>query len=691
MKWPFAIWLTLQWVAVAAQERQTVPLNEQQLESQAERQEGVAEDDTQWQQLEYWQKHPLNLNEATENELKTLRLLNDLQISNFLLYRKMLGPLLQVNELQAIPAWDIPTIKQLLPFVTVNDQKNMAERLGERFSHGEQTMLWRFARTVSNASDYIKTTDTYLGSATAILFRYKYNYKNLLQYGITGDKDAGEQFFKGAQKNGFDFYSFHVFARKLGIIQSLAIGDFTVGFGQGLIHWQGLAFKKSAEVINIKRQGPALKPYNSAGEYNFHRGIGITLQKRNIQCTFFGSLRKLNTNLVTDPFLPEQEYISSIITTGYNRSLTELNDRNNVQCVTTGGALKIANSRSHIGINAVQYSFTKPLKPAGEAYDMYAIDGRHWSNYSFDYSYTFQNMHLYGEVAVDKLLNKATIHGLLASLDPKVDMAIVYRNIHSRYQSLFSNAFTESSQPVNENGLYAGLSIKPVFGWKLDVYADIFKFPWLKYQVNAPAGGHEYLLQINFTPNKYVEIYTRFRHETKGMNMADSAWAIQPLVPVTRLNWRTHINYRLNKTIELRSRVETVWFAGNLEQHKETGFLFYTDVHVKPAFKPFFFNARIQYIETGGYNSRIYAWENTVLYNFSIPALFDKALRYVVNINYRFVPRPVKQHPQKFNCLFSLSFAQAVYPSKMAIEATQPAIEAYNRTDVKLQIIFTWR
>ena len=371
--------------------------------------------------------------------------------------------------------------------------------------------------------------------------------------------------------------------------------------------------------------------------------------------------------------------------------MPELNDRYNVQFVTAGGALKVANSRSHIGINAVQYGFTKPLQASGDAYDRYAISGRHWSNYSFDYSYTFRNMHIYGEVAVDKLFNKAMVHGLLASLDPKVDLAIVYRNISSRYQSLFSNAFTENSLPVNESGCYAGLSIRPAFGWKLDVYTDVFRFPWLKYQVNAPAGGHEYLVQVNYTPNKYVEVYTRFRHETKGMNTTDSAMALQPVLPVTRVNWRTHINYRLNRTIELRSRVEALWFASNGKQQRETGFLFYTDVHVKPVFKPFFFNARLQYVETGGYNSRVYAWENTVLYNFSIPALFNKALRYIININYRLMPRLVKQDSKKMNCLFSLSFAQAIYPSITAVDASKTAIEAYNRSDIKLQVILTRR
>src|ERR1044072_6752568 len=117
MKWPFVIWFIGQGITVLAQERPVEPVNEQQLEMQAERDEGVTDDDTQWQQLMYFQKHPLNLNAATENELKALRLLTDLQISNFLMYRKQLGALLHIYELQAVPAWDVYTIKQLVPYV----------------------------------------------------------------------------------------------------------------------------------------------------------------------------------------------------------------------------------------------------------------------------------------------------------------------------------------------------------------------------------------------------------------------------------------------------------------------------------------------------------------------------------------------------------------------------------------------
>lgn len=210
-------------------------------------------------------------------------------------------------------------------------------------------------------------------------------------------------------------------------------------------------------------------------------------------------------------------------------------------------------------------------------------------------------------------------------------------------------------------------------GWRLQVYADVFKFPWLKYKVNAPSGGQEYLVQLEYMPNKYVTMYTRLRHETK-----DTA---------RRVNWRTQINYRINRVIELRSRVETIWY-GTESAQKETGFLLYTDVFVKPPMKPLSFNARLQYVETDGYNSRIYAWENTVMYNFSIPAQFDKSLRYILNVNCWLTKRFSKQQKSRFNCLLSLSFAQSVYPFKAAIETSETAVEAYNSSNIKMQLLF---
>src|SRR5689334_22274628 len=251
---------------------QEIPINtEQQLENLADADQSETEDDSYVVQLQYLKKHPLNLNEVTANDLKELFFLTDLQIESIISYRTVLGKFISIYELQAIPAWDIGTIKKTLPFVTLDQSLSTVENLKKRFKRGDHSSLFRFAQGLEKAKGYGKTLQgsKYLGRPQRLFFRYRYHSKNLLQYGIVAEKDAGEQFLKGGQKHGFDFYSFHLFATRLGKIQALALGDFTVNMGQGLIQWQSIAFSKSADVLAIKRQLSILRPYNSSGEFYF--------------------------------------------------------------------------------------------------------------------------------------------------------------------------------------------------------------------------------------------------------------------------------------------------------------------------------------------------------------------------------------------------------------------------------------
>ncbi|TAL48728.1 MAG: helix-hairpin-helix domain-containing protein, partial [Chitinophagaceae bacterium] len=325
---------------------------EQQLENLTDADQSETEDDSYLQQLEQFRKNPVNLNEADENDLKELRILSGLQIQNFLLYRKLFGKFISIYELQAIPSWDISTIKKLLPFIIVDDALSINEEFSKRLKNGGQTLLIRFSQVLekSKGFDEATTGTKYLGSPQKIFFRYRFQYKNLLQYGLVGDKDAGEQFFKGAQNKGFDFYSFHLFARKLGAVQSLALGDFTVNMGQGLIQWQSLAFGKSVDLMNIKRQSSVLRPYNSAGEFNFHRGAGITIKKGKIETTVFASIRKLSANFVADT-VSNEEFISSFLNSGYHRTESEVADRNKLRQLAFGGNVMYKADRWHIGIN----------------------------------------------------------------------------------------------------------------------------------------------------------------------------------------------------------------------------------------------------------------------------------------------------------------------------------------------------
>src|SRR5690606_28224249 len=103
-------------------------------------------------------------------------------------------------------------------------------------------------------------------------------------------------------------------------------------------------------------------------------------------------------------------------------------------------------------------------RSSGDPYDYYALSGKRWFNGSIDYSYTLANIHGYGEMAIDKDLNLAMVHGCLLSAGSSVDLALVYRRISVAYQSVAGNAFTENSQPANESGLYMGVAFRPGYG-----------------------------------------------------------------------------------------------------------------------------------------------------------------------------------------------------------------------------------
>ncbi|MEO7394811.1 MAG: hypothetical protein ABIU11_07680, partial [Chitinophagaceae bacterium] len=497
--------------------------------------------------------------------------------------------------------------------------------------------------------------------------------KNLLQFGVTGDKDAGEQFFKGAQKKGFDFYSFHFFARKIGIIQSLAIGDFSVSMGQGLIQWQGLAFKKSADVMGIKRQSAVLRPYSSAGEFYFHRGAGITIKKGKVESTVFASIRKLSANFVADT-VNNEDFISSFLTSGYHRTASEKADRNNLTQTTFGGNVIYRTNRWQVGINSIYYNFSLPVQKRNEPYNLFAISGKSWYNLSIDYSYTYRNLHFFGEAAADKNLNKAFLNGLLISVDPRVDISFVQRIINKAYQSINGNAFTENTYPTNERGFYIGATIRPAAGLRMDVYGDIYKFPWLKYQVDAPSHGKDFLAQLTYTPNKQVEIYTRFRNETKQANKPDNITVTNYLIAIPKQSWRTQISYKLNTSFTLRNRVELLWYY-NSTAIKEAGFLTFMDVIYKPLLKNYSGVLRVQYFETDSYNSRIYAYENDVLYSYSIPAFSDKGFRYYLNFNYD-INRKVS---------IWMRWAQTIYKNKNTIGSGLDEISGAKKSELKLQ------
>jgi hypothetical protein len=131
----------------------------------------------------------------------------------------------------------------------------------------------------------------------------------------------------------------------------------------------------------------------------------------------------------------------------------------------------------------------------------------------------------------------------------------------------------------------------------------------------------------------------------------------------------------VNTTITLRSRIELNWFDKRGKE-PQNGFLVFTNVIYKPFSKSFSGNIRLSYFETDDYDSRIYSFENDVLYEYSIPAFFGKGYRYYFNARY------------KLNKKFSLwaKFAQTIYVNQNEIGSGLDLIKGNKKSEIKLEM-----
>ena len=117
--------------------------------------EGDFDFNTIFEELQYYQDNPINLNEADEGELQNLQLLSDIQILELINYRRMAGDLISIYELQAIPSFDLLSIRRILPYVTVNagiDDYQLS--IPRMMAEGQNELYLRWSRFLEEQEGY---------------------------------------------------------------------------------------------------------------------------------------------------------------------------------------------------------------------------------------------------------------------------------------------------------------------------------------------------------------------------------------------------------------------------------------------------------------------------------------------------------------------------------------------------------
>jgi hypothetical protein len=571
--------------------------------------------------LDHALRFRLSVNDIDPERLLELPGIRPVHVSQFALYRNFRGPFMDLMELQAIPSWDVETIRGVLPFLKLFERDRFLPDLNERLRKGEHLLLLRAGSSAVPDSMFRKEPDM-SGSPLKLMFRYQYRFRNLLQWGVNLEKDPGEALWRRSG-TGVDFISGHLSLREAGFIRTFVLGDFQVSLGQGLIHWQGLSFGMGTDAMSVLRQAPVMKPYNGADENRFHRGGGIQLERGSWSVFYFLSTDRKDANLQTDSIFGYS--IRSMSLSGLHRTASEREDQDALTLRSMGAGLRFRRAAWHVGWQGIHHRFQYPMDPEVEPYRLYAIRGTDWFNHSVDWGSSIRNVHFFGEGALDPKGRFALLAGVLSSLHRDLDLGLVVRNIDVGYKAWQADAHTAQGDPTNEQGIYAGCVIRPFSGVKLDGWVDLSRFPLWKYRVDGPSVRKAFLLNLQWMPEKGTRFQLRCQQVVSEQNETAHSSGMRIIQTHRRLTWRTHFEHGFGGGFQLRMRAD----ASRVESDDETyhGYLVYTDLLYKPAMAPVKLAARLAMFEADDFAARLFAYEHDVPFQQSMSAFYGRGTR----------------------------------------------------------------
>lgn len=656
------------------------------VEDMISRSEGEADASELLDYLYSLKDKPLNLNHATAEELAQMRLLTDFQIQSMEEYIKTNGELASIYELQYIPGFSEELVRRLMPFVKVCDEDRPADDLQEISSiPGKGMIIVRMQQTLESQAGFRDTSGTaetvsanelYAGSPGRYFLQYRYQVSSRILAGITLEKDNGEPFLCKGKVPVTDYYSLHFMANNIGFIKSLAIGDYQVGFGQGLTWWSGYGYGKGSSIQNLKKSRQGLRPHTSADENRYLRGIAATLVFGKWEGTFLVSRKAIDAHVTYfDSSRHEPVYFSSFQTTGIHAIASEVRDKDAITEEAAGGHLMYRGDRMNMGVTYMHTSWNAAYSPSSQLYKFYSFRGRSIDNGGYDYEARLGKFLLFGESSLCGSGGWATMNGLSLNLQREIYLSIIQRNYSMNYFSPYLSAFAESWGAANERGVYSGLSLKPLRNVLLTAYVDLFSFPWLKYKVSNSSSGSDFLLLAEYTGREGWVLSLRYQKEQGMTDGNEENPGIAPLIQTRKEKLRMNLTSSPSAELSLRSRLEVQ------RLHRETGspenaFLLYQDALYKFRVIPLRVVLRYSMFRSASYDSRIYSYESDMQYVYSVPSYYGEGMRYYLLLNWK--------ASSKIDLWFKAG--RTVYTDRNSVGTGTAMIDANHKTDMGIEL-----
>jgi hypothetical protein len=557
---------------------------------------------------------PVQINSGDEDDISRLFFLTGFQIKTLTDYIRTTGSILTVYEIANIPGFDRETSEMMIPFITITDKPVQTSK--HRF--------WNNSSLLNICYQPGEKDTSFSGPQYKLLNKYRLSAGGF-STGLTIEKDAGEKLISGKLPLP-DFISAYFGYKGQGFIKKMIIGDFSAGFGFGTNINTGMRTSLPLTASGYIPGRNEVKPYTSTDENNFFRGIAMEFSRRNLSLTCFYSKNLIDATITNgaDSMLSVQ----NLYTSGIHNKPSLLMKKDAVYDQTWGFNMTYNFNFLRVGLVWSEDRFSLPFeKSLSDLRSINDFEGKRNSLFTVCYSSLVGRILLHGEFSVNCSSSIAFVKGLSLRPSDRLIINCLIRDYEPGFTSFHGKGYGTSTSNWNERGITGNFTFEASKHFFVSAGCDFTSFPWLKYRCSAPSYSMREEIRMKFLPadNLSIETLYNFRH-----TMSDSPGITG--IPDQNVNRLSHIRGSVRY-----SPVVNVTLGTRLDYKKagsSSGMLLLQDISVRAVQIPLSIWVRYCLFNTQDWYSRIYTYENDLLYSFRIPALSGTGSRSYIMVKW---------------------------------------------------------
>lgn len=620
---------------------------------------------------EYWlerMQNPVNLNRASEQELLDLPGIPLAVARQIVRSRTREGPFRHPDELTTRGVMTADQFEQIRYFITTGSRNERFREHyisrnfwteGGRFEHFSRT------RTVLEQQYGYQRPDStggYLGSPHHFYQRTRYTGRRL-SLNLNHSKMPGEPV---SLQSGFHHSSWHAAIRNAGSVRSFVAGDFNADFGQGLLMRTGSFFGKGLPAGRLgSASGRGVIPASASRRGNTFRGAGFTMGER-MELSLFWSDRERAATIHDDGSTgPPQAF-------PVFRSHNELNRKDSLRETTYGSRVSFPVPGGRVGFQTVGYRFNTSDRIVDSAPQPFE------TGYSADLYLTGNRIAFFGEMASTGNHGRAVISGISTQSSDIAGLTIIFRSFSPDFSSLYGNPLSEQSgAPAGETGFFTGLRVRPADRIRIEAFADHFQFRTPGFRNSRPVSGSEYRGSVDLRVSRSVNLQLQYRQKGREIEIEQTGElgrTERRIGQETRRSIRVQSEFRPDRTLRLRTRLEKSRYGHSFTE-SGSGLLMFQDIQasIRPALR---LDMRFTLFDTDGYDTRLYQFENDLLYSMTSTMLHDRGQRF-----YTMLTIQLSRHVTLWT-----RYATTLYDNRITIGSGNDLIEGNRRSELAFQL-----